>query len=450
VSRALDVVATSSILVFSAALIPALSPAIRPDLEFSLACSLTLAVRAAFVPSTVTRTAALGGLGLVALMTGTAIAAFGPHGGESPLLPVAAVAVSGIWMTCSLGACVAVSKVSYGLRRSVERAAELGQYTLGEKIGEGGMGAVYRARHAMLRRETAIKLLPPGKAGERALARFEREVQATATLAHPNTITIYDYGRTPDGSFYYAMEYVDGPDLQTLVGTAGPLPPGRAIHLLRQIAEALAEAHALGLVHRDVKPANVLVGERGGRFDFVKVVDFGLVKLEAGDAGASLSAAAGGITGTPHYMSPEAVVDPLRVDARSDLYSLGALAYFLLTGSTVFDGATAMEVCVKQVHAEVPSLRARAKAETPIPDALEALVLACLAKKPEDRPASASALADELASLAAALPWSDGDARAWWQANADAPRKRGDGRDVSPFSRTVAIDLTHRGEELAL
>jgi len=386
------------------------------------------------------------------MMTGTALAAFGPRGAEGPLLPVAAVAVAGLWMTCSLGACVAVTKVSYGLRRSVERAAELGQYTLGEKIGEGGMGAVYHARHAMLRRETAIKLLPPDRAGARALARFEREVQATAALAHPNTITIYDYGRTPDGTFYYAMEHVDGPDLQALVEAAGPLPPGRAIHLLRQIAEALAEAHAHGLVHRDVKPANVLVAERGGRHDFVKVVDFGLVKQEAGDASSSQSAAAGGITGTPHYMSPEAVVDPLRVDARSDVYSLGALAYFLLTGATVFDGATAMEVCVKQVHAEVPALRDRARTRAlaeAIPDGLEALVLACLAKKPEDRPASAAALADALGALGASTPWTDEDARAWWHANAGTLGKRRAGGDVSPFSRTVAIDLTHRGEELA-
>ena len=239
------------------------------------------------------------------------------------------------------------------------------------------MGAVYRARHAMLRRPTAVKLLPPERAGGHDVHRFEREVQATALLSHPNTVAIYDYGRTPDGIFYYAMEYLEGIDLEALVTGFGPQPPGRVVHLLGQVAGALGEAHAAGLVHRDVKPGNVILCQRGGAPDVAKVVDFGLVRELAG-AGPRTETALDVVKGTPLYLSPEAITRPDRVDARSDLYAVGALAYFLLTGRHPFEGATVVEVCSHHLHTlpEPPS----ASSAAPCPADLEALVLACLEK----------------------------------------------------------------------
>jgi serine/threonine-protein kinase len=227
------------------------------------------------------------------------------------------------------------SGVIYGLRREVRRALRLGQYTLEEKLGEGGMGVVYRARHALLRRPTAVKLLKGDRLGEASLRRFEREVQLTASLSHPNTVSVYDFGRTPEGVVYYAMEYLEGLSLEQLVAEAGAQPPGRVVHVLRQVLGALAEAHGVGLVHRDVKPGNVILCERGGLSDVAKVVDFGLVKdLDAADA----LSHEGMLVGTPLYLAPEAIRSP-NADPRSDLYSLGAVAYVLLTGNHVFDGA---------------------------------------------------------------------------------------------------------------
>src|SRR4030095_6295698 len=232
-----------------------------------------------------------------------------------------------------------VSKITCGLRQTIREARRLGPYTLVEKIGEGGMGAVYRASHALLRRPTAIKVLPPERAGQMDLARFEREVQMTSLLTSPHTVSIYDYGRTPDGLFYYAMEYLDGIDLNELVRRAGPMPPRRGIRIMRQVSEALAEAHREGLIHRDIKPANILLTERGGKPDFAKVVDFGLVK-SVSSAGAGVTTD-GVVLGTPYYMAPETLRSPDRIDARSDLYSLAATAYFLLSGKAVLEGTSA-------------------------------------------------------------------------------------------------------------
>ncbi len=271
------------------------------------------------------------------------------------------------------------SRVIYGLRQQVREATQLGQYTLEHKIGEGGMGAVYRARHAMLRRPTAIKLLPPDKAGEQSIARFEREVQLTATLTHPNTVAIYDYGRTPDGVFYYAMEFLDGVDLQDLVEAEGAQPPGRVVHILAQVCGALGEAHGVGLIHRDIKPANIILCERGGAHDVAKVVDFGLVKDRVGGAsdGNLTLSAIGSITGTPLYLSPEAIRDPANVDARSDLYAVGAVAYFLLTGQPVFAATSVVELCALHLTAAPEPLEQRLG--RPLPGPLSALVMRCLA-----------------------------------------------------------------------
>jgi serine/threonine protein kinase len=303
------------------------------------------------------------------------------------------------------------SFVIYGLREEIRQAHRLGQYTLEEKLGEGGMGTVYRASHAMLRRPTAVKLLPPDKAGEVALQRFEREVQLTASLSHPNTISVFDYGRTPDGIFYYAMEYLDGTNLHDLVKEDGPQPPGRVVHILGQVASALVEAHGVGLIHRDVKPENVILCERGGVPDVAKVVDFGLVKdLEPG-ADTRLTQA-NVVQGTPLYLSPEAISDPDAVDARSDLYSLGAVGYYLLTGTPVFSGRTLVEVCSHHLH--TPPDPPSARVDTPIPADLEELILACLEKDPARRPFAAAVLRDALRSLAVAPEWTDKTAREWW------------------------------------
>jgi serine/threonine-protein kinase len=236
-------------------------------------------------------------------------------------------------------------------------------------------------------------------------------VQLTARLSHPNTVAVFDYGRTPDGVFYYAMEYLDGVNLETLVREDGPQPPARVVHVLRQVAAALVEAHGIGLVHRDVKPENILLCERGGVPDVAKVVDFGLVK-DLEHRGASLSRA-DVVQGTPLYLSPEAITAPDRVDARGDLYALGAVGYYVLTGRHVFSGATLIEVCSHHLHTppEPPSARlGRA-----VPGALEAILLACLEKDPARRPPSAAALRDSLRNVDGIAEWSEADARAWWQ-----------------------------------
>jgi serine/threonine protein kinase len=300
------------------------------------------------------------------------------------------------------------------LRNEVREARRLGQYTLVEKIGEGGMGAVYRARHAMLRRPTAIKLVRPDKADEATIARFEREVQITATLTHPNTVTIYDYGRTDDGTFYYVMEYLDGVDLAAAVKLDGPMALGRVVRVLCQVAQALAEAHSRGLIHRDVKPANILLTQAHVS-DLVKVVDFGLVKeiARAGGDGSPSQTQQGEITGTPQYMSPEAITRPELVDARSDVYSLGCVGYFLLTASPVFIAETSIEVYSDHLHSKPQPLTERTTRQ--IPAALERLIFRCLAKAQADRPSSEE-LVTELRALAAEpwARWDESDAAAWW------------------------------------
>ena len=271
----------------------------------------------------------------------------------------------------------------------------IGPYELEEKIGEGGMGVVYKARHSLLDRPAAIKLLAPARTRQEDLRRFEREVRITSQLTHPNTIAIYDFGRTRDGSFYYAMEYVDGVDLQLLVEREGPQEPARVAHLLAQLAGALDEAHGAGLIHRDIKPANLMVCERGKRKDVLKVLDFGLVKTSEDDVSQSDVQR---IVGTPLYLSPESITAPASVDARSDLYALGAVGYFLLTGIPPFSGKNLVDVCVQHLH-EAP--RPPSERRSGVPRKLEAVILDCLAKTPERRPDSAAAVRSALHTLAA-------------------------------------------------
>jgi serine/threonine-protein kinase len=302
------------------------------------------------------------------------------------------------------------------------------------------MGVVYRAHHGMMRRPTAIKLLRPEKAVEANLKRFEREVRLTARLTHPHTITLFDYGRTPDGIFYYAMELLDGASLDRVVAVGGPLPPARVVHVLYEVAGALVEAHDVGLVHRDIKPANIILCRQGGLHDFPKVVDFGLVKdLEPGGEAALTHAAA--IAGTPLYIAPEAITSPESVSAQSDLYSLGAVGYFALTGKHVFDGRTLVEVCSHHLHSrpEPPSSRLGG----PVPPDLEALLLGCLEKDPARRPEGARDLRRRLEACAAFGGWTEEQARAWWERN---------GASAAPAVTGVpeeALTLTRRAESPA-
>ncbi len=316
---------------------------------------------------------------------------------------------------------VVISHVVTGLGQQVAKARELGSYQLGELLGRGGMGEVYRATHRMLARPSAIKLIRPemlgagkGEAAEMAVTRFRREAEAAANLRSPHTVELYDFGVTEDQTLYFVMELLDGMDLETLVRTKGPVPAARAIHILRQVCESLEEAHARGLVHRDIKPANIHAGRLGLRYDFVKVLDFGLVKSVAGaSSGHSLETAAGLTPGTPAYMAPEMALGRT-VDGRADLYALGCVAYYLLTGQLVFEATTTIQMIAKHLHDEpVPPSR---RAELPVPAALDQLVLACLAKKPEDRPASAAALARSLAAIPLE-PWSEEQAMEWWRLN---------------------------------
>jgi serine/threonine-protein kinase len=296
------------------------------------------------------------------------------------------------------------------LRRQAFKAKQLGQYRLGEKLGSGGMGEVYLAEHQLMKRPCAIKIIRPEKAADaRALARFEREVRAAAALSHWNSIDIFDYGHDERGTFYYVMEYLPGMNLGDLVKQYGPLPPARVIHLLLQTCDALAEAHAAGLIHRDIKPANIFAAQRGGHQDVAKLLDFGLVKPIAEAVAADLDKT-GQFAGSPLYMSPEQAVGD-EPDTRSDIYALGAVAYFLLTGQPPFNSRQAIKVLMAHAH---ESPLPMTKLVPNIPHDLQQVVMRCLAKDPIDRYQSAHDLQAALAACADANHWTDEDAWAWW------------------------------------
>ncbi|MCG6928375.1 MAG: serine/threonine protein kinase [Acidobacteria bacterium] len=417
------------------------------SLGLLIGLAILLVVRAALVPSGTLRTVALTmSAGVIGgtIMTVGAIPFEGPEPirAHTPLDAAAGTAATFVvWWTMVTIVCVAITRIIYGLRRELRRARQLGQYTLEEKLGEGGMGTVYRARHAMMRRPTAVKLLQPDKAGEAHLARFEREVQLTAQLTHPNTITIFDYGRTPDGVFYYAMELLDGATLADVVRLDGPQPPGRVLKVLAEVASALEEAHGIDFIHRDIKPANIILCRQGGKPDVAKLVDFGMVKDLTGRNGVELTSIES-IAGTPLYISPEALTSPDKVDARADLYALGAVGYFMLTGAPVFTGRTLPEVCGHHLH--TPPEPPADRLGHPVPPDLEQLVLSCLAKEASDRPQSASELLARLRSCTSWGEWSDDVARAWWRENG---RKLHDLRQAetgSAHSMSIAVDLEGR------
>ncbi len=301
----------------------------------------------------------------------------------------------------------------------MDRAKRLGQYEIEKLIGKGAMGQVYLARHAMLRRPTAIKLLRAESAQDlRAQNRFQREVQLTSQLTHPNTIEIFDYGRTPDGIFYYAMEYLDGFTIEALVSLSGPVEPARVIHTLVQSCGALQEAHGRGLLHRDLKPSNIMLTTRGGVFDTVKILDFGLVKDLAtddvdGEAERDL------ILGTPMYLAPESILAANSSSAKADLYALGAVGYFMLSGTTVFPPGDVVEILAHQIGDAAPFPSERLGRS--LPRDLEYVIMSCLSKDPANRPESAARLAEMLQACDCGT-WSADDARWWWEEYGEAAR----------------------------
>ena len=297
------------------------------------------------------------------------------------------------------------SRALTGLGAEVSNARQMGMYELETPIAQGGMGEVWRARHNLLSRPAAVKLIRPN-AGEStgvnsdaiARLRFEREAQVTASLQSPHTVELYDFGVTKSGTIYYVMELLDGVDLETLVQREGPLPPRRVVHILKQVLDSLAEAHEHGLVHRDIKPANIHLSKRGLESDFVKVLDFGLVKSNGATEKMNNSlTAANGIVGTPAYLAPELLTGEGTIDGRADLYALGCVAYYLLTGHLVFDASTAMQMAIAHV-AGVPVPPSQ-RVEQSIPPQLERLIMTCLAKRPENRPANAVAMLKSLNAL---------------------------------------------------
>jgi len=312
------------------------------------------------------------------------------------------------------------ARVVYGLGTEVTRARELGSYKLVERLGQGGMGEVWRAEHRLLARPAAIKLIRPSLAGQPpdgrstdAVLRFEREAQVIASLRSPHTVNLFDFGVAGDGSFYYVMELLEGLDLETLVRRGGPLAPERVVHILRQICHSLSEAESRGLVHRDIKPANIFLCRYGEDYDFVKVLDFGIVKSARGDGGDTVMTLTVGsiIQGTPAFIAPEQALGG-EVDHRADIYATGCVAYWMLTGQQVFDGETAIALVMH--HAQTPPIPPSQRSEMPVPAALDALVLACLAKNPADRPQSARDLQHRLEAIDLGGTWSNDRAREWW------------------------------------
>jgi serine/threonine protein kinase/HD-like signal output (HDOD) protein len=301
------------------------------------------------------------------------------------------------------------------IRGAVSVSREVGNYTLEEKIGEGAMGVVYKARHRMLKRPAAVKVVNKNIVDDKIIELFQHEVQMTSQLQHPNTIAIYDYGRTPDGLFYYAMEFLDGITLKELVKLYGPQPMGRVIQILIQVCGSLDEAHQMGVIHRDIKPENIMLTTRAGQHDFGKVLDFGLLQIYKQSDSLNVDENAPkqkGLCGTPMYLSPEAIDTPDNVDHRVDIYALGATAYYLLTGHTLYTGNSVVDICLQQVT-KTPITPSKRLGQ-PIDADLEDLVMKCLNKKVEDRPESVRELAIALSGCQSARSWNSNDARNWW------------------------------------
>jgi serine/threonine-protein kinase len=321
------------------------------------------------------------------------------------------------------------ARVLFALGNEVRKARELGSYRLLERLGQGGMGEVWRARHRLLARPAAVKLIrPPAESstiGSEAITRFEREAQAIASLRSPHTVDLFDFGISDDGTFYYVMELLDGLDAERIVNRFGPMPAERVIHVIRQVCHSLSEAESVALVHRDIKPANIILCRYGEDCDFVKVLDFGIVKAihEPGTNKGALPfdmlTAEHVVRGTPAFMAPEQLLGGGAVDHRADIYGAGCLMYWLLTGQLVFSGDTPMKLLIQ--HAEATPVPPSERTELPIPKELDAVVLACLAKNPSDRPQTARELASRLEAVPVVGEWTPTLARAWWDAHQPVP-----------------------------
>ena len=415
-------------------------------LQVLLALTVTVMIRAILVPSRPGRTMLLTALAFLP----TVIVCIARHH-PTELLPGFSPSYQKQYMTLNtvlwsvLGITLATisSRVTYGLRRQVAEANELGQYVLEEKIGGGGMGEVWQARHRLLIRPAAIKLIRPQMSGdaELLLRRFEREARATAALKSPHTVQLYDFGATDDGRLYYVMELLDGVDLDTLVRQYGPLPAERVVHILRQVCSSLQDAHVNGLVHRDIKPANIVVSRAGTTFDFAKVLDFGLVKLDTDrkvEDDVKLTNE-GSASGTPAFMAPEVVLGVADTDHRVDLYALGCVGYWLLTGKLVFVGKSVVEVMFH--HAHTPPPRPSTRSELPIPAPLEDLVVECLEKDPARRPASAEAVSTRLDAVSLESAWTVERAERWWAMHRPRP---------ADARRVAEVLLSQEGRELRI
>jgi eukaryotic-like serine/threonine-protein kinase len=376
-----------------------------------------IVVYGVFIPNTWRRCAAVAGALALTPLAVTAAVGLSDDLLRTRLLP-GYLADLAVWVATAVAIAVYGSHRIEVLRRQALEARKLGQYRLKRRLGAGGMGEVYLAEHVLLRRPCALKLIGPERAGDpKDLARFEREVRATAALRHPNTVQIYDYGRAADGTFYYVMEYLPGLTLDQLVRRHGPLPAARAAHFLRQVCGALREAHAVGLVHRDVKPGNVMVCSAGGVYDTAKLLDFGLVLPRADAPDVEKLTQEGLVAGTPAYMSPEQAGGREGLDARSDIYSVGALAYFLLTGRPPFAGRSAVGVLAAHLY-ESPGPPSAHRPD--LPADLEAVVLRCLAKDPAERFPDVEGLERALTECPAVGRWTEREAAEWWRARAGA------------------------------
>ena len=392
-----------------------------PAREGFLPMALLLFTTAAFLPCRRAQVWLAGGTVVLAGVTEFALpAAIAPVGEYWAAQPPRVALFERLWRVVGAallgGVSVIVSRTLYRLQRSAHQARRLGNYLIEKELGAGGMGRVFVARHALICRPTAIKVLevPEGDVAA-GVARFEREVQLSASLTHPNTITIFDFGRTADNTFYYAMEYLEGLDLQRIVERFGPLPPERVVYFLRQVCGSLGEAHQRGIIHRDVKPSNIFITERGGLHDFVKVLDFGLARRVSSTRDTGLTKT-GMVFGTPRYIAPESVAGQKQSDARSDLYNVGGVAYWMLTGRPLFAGSSSIDLIIDHVKTvpEPPS----SVSELPIPPELEAIVMKLLEKDPADRFQTAEELAEALLRVPLDERWSQERARAWWDLHA--------------------------------
>lgn len=400
---------------------------ITPDYPPELAVALLLFIPAAVLPWHVAYQAALGCIATAApglaqvfsyAFMPEARAYWAEQGGQEAFVSHLAVLTGGLLILAATS--VLVTRTLYSLRRTAHKAKRLGNYIIEKEVGKGGMGEVFVARHARMCRASALKVLraSPGLDSD-SLARFEREVQLSSSLTHPNTITIYDFGRAGHDTFYYAMEYLEGLDLQRLVRRFGPIEPARVVYLLVQVCGSLAEAHGRHIVHRDLKPANIFLTQRGGLCDFVKVLDFGLAKqVETGNREGVTQK--GAILGTPEYMSPETIREDCRLDTRADLYSLGAVAYCLLSGRPPFQSPSVVQTLVDHIN-RTPAPPSQVT-EIEIPAELEAIVLRCLEKRPEERYQTAEELEEALRTVPFDMPWSRHRARQWWELHTDAIR----------------------------